>query len=245
MYEILIVDDEDVVDLFSQMFSSEVRSGQYRLHFAISGEQGLEVLHAQPGIDLVISDIKMTGMDGHEFASRVNALSGSPAIMMHSAFGDKINYRKAMAAGADDFVEKTAGMKEIKSSVAQLLSRRESTHHNLEVLFVSDQSTGAGRIAAELDRVPGISLTVVHEGQDLIEELPITDVIIACDKAGSVSGYELVMAYKARYPRLPVVLYANDDRLMNLYTMKIEMIAIGEDESALRIGSFVRSLLSQ
>jgi hypothetical protein len=42
MYEILIVDDEDVVDLFSQMFSSEVRSGQYRCILPSVANRGLK-----------------------------------------------------------------------------------------------------------------------------------------------------------------------------------------------------------
>ena len=64
--KILVVDDEvDVKDLFEQRFRREIRSGEFDLSFANSGEDALAYLASRPSeVVLILSDINMPGMDG-------------------------------------------------------------------------------------------------------------------------------------------------------------------------------------
>jgi two-component system response regulator (stage 0 sporulation protein F) len=60
---ILYVDDEPInLMLFEQWFNKK-----YNVHTAESGYRGLEVLQQQPGIKVIISDMRMPGMSGLEF----------------------------------------------------------------------------------------------------------------------------------------------------------------------------------
>jgi CheY-like chemotaxis protein len=71
---ILVVDDEpDVADLFRQHFRREARQGTYVMHFAVSGEQALELLadEIQPELIVILSDINMPGMDGLKLLSEI------------------------------------------------------------------------------------------------------------------------------------------------------------------------------
>ena len=67
---ILVVDDEqDVRDLFSQRFRREVKRGELMIDFAHSGEDALELLaqEKRPDYVLILSDINMPGESGIEF----------------------------------------------------------------------------------------------------------------------------------------------------------------------------------
>lgn len=64
---LLLVDDEP--NILSSL-RRVLRSGSYQIHTAGSGEQGLEILSSER-IDLVISDMRMPGMDGAQFLEQV------------------------------------------------------------------------------------------------------------------------------------------------------------------------------
>jgi two-component system response regulator (stage 0 sporulation protein F) len=67
---ILYVDDEPInLILFRSVFKN-----QYTIHTAESGIAGIKVLAETGNIDIVISDMKMPGMDGLEFISKARDL---------------------------------------------------------------------------------------------------------------------------------------------------------------------------
>jgi len=65
---ILVVDDEETV---RQSLASVLQREGYLVHLAESGETGLRALKERPGIQLVISDHNMPGMNGVEFLKLV------------------------------------------------------------------------------------------------------------------------------------------------------------------------------
>jgi CheY-like chemotaxis protein len=76
---ILVVDDEEAV---RYVFERYLAIKGYRVSLADSGEQALEAYQADIP-DLVITDYKMTGMNGDELLRRLRALDpGLPAIMI-------------------------------------------------------------------------------------------------------------------------------------------------------------------
>jgi CheY-like chemotaxis protein len=71
---VLVVDDEhDVADLFRQQFRRELRSGQFLMDFAHSGEEALErvALPSDLQLILLLSDINRPGMTGLELLPRL------------------------------------------------------------------------------------------------------------------------------------------------------------------------------
>ncbi len=60
-----MVDDEpDLEMLVRQKFRRQIASGELEFVFALNGEQALEKLEADHGLDIVVSDINMPVMDG-------------------------------------------------------------------------------------------------------------------------------------------------------------------------------------
>lgn len=90
MSTVLIVDDEKNVLL---TLSMSLRRYAYKVYEAQSGEEALRVLEKFP-CDVVISDIRMTPMDGYTLASRIRAKFPHIGIIFMSAYGMDDPYEK-------------------------------------------------------------------------------------------------------------------------------------------------------
>ena len=96
IHVLLVDDNEDTLALVQ----ADLESHGYDVHAAASGEDALELLRqARP--DVVLSDIRMPGMDGYEFLRRARDLPGMgevPALAI-TAHGQETDVRQAMDAG--------------------------------------------------------------------------------------------------------------------------------------------------
>ena len=125
---ILVVDDEaDVVELFKRKFRRELRSGEYVMHFAISGEDAVKKLDsgAEPKVMLVLSDINMPGMSGIELLKDTKKRWPDLPVAMITAYGDPESRQKANDAGAADFLTKPIDFVELKNKIAGLVQETE------------------------------------------------------------------------------------------------------------------------
>ncbi|GAB2687981.1 response regulator [Mucilaginibacter koreensis] len=123
--KILVVDDEaDVQPLFLQRFRKEIRNGELSFNFALSGEEALEYLHANPSeVVLILSDINMPGMSGIELLGHIRHDYNQPpppVVMMVTAYGDDENYKQAIDNGADDFLTKPLDFNLLKEKLKNL-----------------------------------------------------------------------------------------------------------------------------
>ena len=125
-HNLLIVDDEeDVQPMFRQAMRRDVRRGRYVLHFATSGLEALEVLRAEPGIDLVITDINMPEMDGLALLGELATAQLDLRAVVLSAYGDMSNIRTAMSLGAVDFVTKPVDFDDMAETIDRTLRNLE------------------------------------------------------------------------------------------------------------------------
>ncbi|MEM9556018.1 MAG: protein kinase [Acidobacteriota bacterium] len=105
--KVLFVDDEpDVERLLELRYRAMIEAGELELLFARDGEQALEALQADPQIHLLITDLRMPGMDGLALLGELRRRSLSVLTIVVSAYGDLSNIRKAMNLGAFDFLLK-------------------------------------------------------------------------------------------------------------------------------------------
>jgi two-component system phosphate regulon response regulator PhoB len=131
---ILLVDDEpDLVELVRHHLVRE----HYDVVTASDGEAGLaEARRKLP--DLVILDLMLPGIDGLEVCRRLRADSRTQhiPIVMLTAKGEEADAVIGLAQGADDYVRKPFGMKELIARVATRLRAAElrSTGDNQRVL---------------------------------------------------------------------------------------------------------------
>ncbi len=126
---ILVVDDEpDIVELFSQRFRREVRREQFALHFAGTGKEALDLLGADLDKDdtVVLIDIRLPDMSGHDLMSEVKRRWHDLPAFMVTAFGDDDNRRQAVDAGADEFVTKPVDFDDLKMRIQRYRPWRET-----------------------------------------------------------------------------------------------------------------------
>ena len=98
---ILMVDDEERFRTTTAKILS--RKG-FETILAASGEEALNKLSEKP--DVIILDVKMGGMDGHETLEKIKAISPGLPIIMLTGHGDMSGARKAHDTGAFDYLAK-------------------------------------------------------------------------------------------------------------------------------------------
>ena len=120
--KVLVVDDEpDVQVMFEQRMRREVRAGTYELFFAQSGHEALEVLHENPGIRLILTDLNMPGMDGMELLGVLGESWPEVQSIVVSAYGDPQRMDEARERGAQAFVVKPVNFSELKEMLLSSL----------------------------------------------------------------------------------------------------------------------------
>ena len=117
----------------------------YRVISASSGEQALELLPSS-GVDLVLLDIVMPGVDGYEVCRRIRSAPETAflPVVMITASGNQEKAR-AIEAGADDFVSKPFDQSELLARVASLA--RIKRYHDT----ITRQAAELARWNAELE----------------------------------------------------------------------------------------------
>jgi two-component system KDP operon response regulator KdpE len=104
---VLIEDDREIRHWLRVVLEAE----GYRLFFAETGEQGLtEAAARQP--DLVLLDLGLPDLDGIEVIRRLREWSATPIVVI-SARGQEQDKVDALDAGADDYVSKPFGIREL------------------------------------------------------------------------------------------------------------------------------------
>jgi adenylate cyclase len=117
----------------------------YRVVHATSGEQALELLQSS-GVDLVLLDIIMPGIDGYEVCRRIRSAPETAflPVVMITASGDQ-EKKRAIEAGADDFVSKPFDQSELLARVASLA--RIKRYHDT----ITEQAAELAQWNAELE----------------------------------------------------------------------------------------------
>lgn len=120
MATILLVDDEGAV---LEMLEACCQEVGYQTLTASNGKEALR-LFFQHHPDLVVADIRMPVMDGFELISRIREVSEVPIIVL-SALGREEEKVQGLRLGADDYIVKPVGMKELVARIEAALRRAQ------------------------------------------------------------------------------------------------------------------------
>ena len=116
---ILVVDDEEGL---REGLSGLLEDEGYRVLCASTGEQAFEIVR-QTHVDLVLTDMKMPGMNGIELLKKVRAIRQEIGVIILTGFGEIESYIEAMNFGAMEYVSKPFKVNELKFSVQKILNR--------------------------------------------------------------------------------------------------------------------------
>ncbi|MBB3054326.1 response regulator transcription factor [Mucilaginibacter gotjawali] len=121
MKNILLVEDDPEIAKLLQLHYKEPN---YRLTHTDSGKAGLE--KALTGnFDLVILDLTLPDMDGMEVCRGIRENKISSAILMLTSKSEEIDKVLALELGADDYVTKPFGVRELMARSKALIRRAE------------------------------------------------------------------------------------------------------------------------
>jgi len=136
MSKVLFIDDEEGI---RKIFSILLRKEGYQVFTAESGEEGLKIFE-QEMPPIVITDIKMPGMDGIEVLRRVKEINPETEVIIITGHGDMDSAIEALKLDASDFLPKPvkdeALLVALKRAQEKLELRRKLKEytHNLEDL---------------------------------------------------------------------------------------------------------------
>ena len=115
--KILIIDDDASL---RRVLEYNLQEAGYDVTAAPSGEDGLRLFNEEPP-SLVITDMKMSGMDGLQVLKAVKGQSPETLVMIITAFGSVDMAVEAMKAGAYDYITKPFNRDELRLTVAKAL----------------------------------------------------------------------------------------------------------------------------
>ena len=113
---ILVVDDEpDVEALFRQQFRRDLRAARFKMDFARSAAQALEIVaEAQASLILILSDVNMPGMSGLDLLLKARQARPDVPVIMITAYGDPETLREATERGAAGLFTKPIDFPELR-----------------------------------------------------------------------------------------------------------------------------------
>jgi DNA-binding response OmpR family regulator len=114
---VLFVDDDSTVSLLA---SSIVQSAGFKVFGAMSGTQARKVL-ATETIHLIVTDMMMPEEDGVALCQSLRKSGCKLPILFLSAVGHPEAIRKAMAAGANDYLVKPFDMNQLIEKLRKML----------------------------------------------------------------------------------------------------------------------------
>ena len=204
MSRLLIIDDEAGI---RKLLALSLASDGYEVLTAASGEEGMEIFKSESPA-MVLTDIKMPGIDGIEVLKQVKELSPDTEVIMITGHGDMDSAIEALKLDASDFLNKP--IKDEALSVAlRRAEERISIKQRLKA-YTEDLETMVKIATEEVKRRAEFQNKLITSSNDAI---------IATDEKGDIVIYNRAAERIFGYPRVEVI------RKMNIGELYPEEIA--------------------
>lgn len=168
--KILVVEDEkNMREILTMLLESE----GYSVVAAADGTEGVSWLEKDI-FDLIITDIKMPGVDGFGLLAKAQKISPESVVIMITAFGTMESALEAMKLGAYDYIHKPFKIDEIRLIVRNALDRknlktevsllRETVKNTCEIENIIGKSHKMRELLAMVPKVASTNSNVLITG---------------------------------------------------------------------------------
>jgi DNA-binding NtrC family response regulator len=122
---LLVIDDEAIVGKrLLQVFG---KMG-FKVEVFDSPAPAMEAAAMKP-FDIVVTDLKMEGMDGMEVLTRVRQLNPATRVIIITGYAQPETAEEAFQLGVFDFIPKPFRLEQLKESILRALDELEQEHH--------------------------------------------------------------------------------------------------------------------
>jgi DNA-binding NtrC family response regulator len=215
--KILFVDDDpNILDAYKRQLRR-----QFSIETATGAEEGLKAIKVNGPYAVVISDLRMPGMDGNQFLSRVKELAPDSIRMMLTGFADLKTAMDAINSGnifrlltkpcAKDILTEaiSAGLEQHKKIAASKTStgRESDARPRKKVLIVDDDRVILKIITNALKEHGELHVMTARDGKEAISLLDTEeiDMVVTDLYMPVLNGLQLLSHINKRHPGTPVI----------------------------------------
>jgi DNA-binding NtrC family response regulator len=168
---VLVIDDEELMREYVE--EALIRAG-HEVTAVSGGREGLDLLH-EKGFDVVVTDLKMTPMDGLEVVRRVREEQIDTRCIVMTAYGTIETAVAALKNGAEDYILKPFTPDVLELAVSRAIERERLTEENrylrsqLNVAYdfkaMVGESPAMRHVYAQIEKVASSRATVLIRGE--------------------------------------------------------------------------------
>lgn len=164
---VLVVDDEAAI---RYSVSKTLQRVGYTVREAVSGEDALDIIRAEP-FDVVLTDIRMPpGLDGVELIRRIKDTDPDTIVILMTAYPSLPTAVEGLRLGAHDYLIKPSSSQDIRQSVARGIERSRNLKRRRQLLeAIRSNVSELSRSAA--DPVPPIRELIAAEAPPPVETI--------------------------------------------------------------------------
>lgn len=187
---VLFVDDEQkILNAMRRTF----RTQPWRLHFAGSAEEALELIDSVGKVDLVVTDQKMPGMSGVELLSILRKRHPATVRMLVSAYSDAATVLDAINEGfVYKYLTKSCSEQVLKETIVEIVTaiglRRENQQLASKLEENEREIEAVDSIMGELDELE-FDTAEIPMADTVLENLPM-GVIVSVDGRVAMANAE-------------------------------------------------------
>lgn len=176
---VLIVEDDPILRRF---VSDALGRKGYETFTTEDGLSALKILKKTP-YHLVVSDLKMQGMDGLELLSQIKSLAPATEVIIMTAYGTVSNAVEAMKKGAFDYIMKPIELEELDIVIDRVFAHLKLVDENRYLKEALQKNAITANIIGNSEQVRRV--------RDLIETVgPLDSTVLIMGETGT--GKEVV-----------------------------------------------------
>ena len=214
MVKVLLIDDEQIIrDRMKKIIDKE----GFETLLASNGEEGVEIFHKDRP-EIVITDLKLPGIDGMEVMHAVKNASSEVEVILITGHGEYDIAIQALRNGAIDYLKKPIDVNQLLVALGRCREKirsRAETKSQPSILVLDDKEVTRTKLARILSK-EGYQIYTGCDGQEGIELFKKTkiDIILADLKMPKMNGLEVLREAKKLTDDVEVILvtgYGDED----------------------------------